>query len=99
MSLEHVNKLLQTNELVIDLKRSAELREAFKNDEKAILDTYKLTKDEREAIENRDFKKLYDMGVHQYLVAQLARLIYGTADGSNDGGAVQILMDQMMRRE
>lgn len=99
MALDHVNKLLQTNELIIDLKKSFELREKFKENEKEVLDMYSLTKDELEAIKARDFKKLYDIGVHQYLIAQLARLIYGTADGSNDGGSVKILMDQMLQDE
>jgi hypothetical protein len=99
MALDHVNKLLQTNELIIDLKRSFELREKFKENEKEVLDMYSLTKDELEAIKARDFKKLYDIGVHQYLLAQLARLIYGTTDGSNDGGSVKILMDQMLQDE
>jgi uncharacterized protein YeaO (DUF488 family) len=99
MALDHVNKLLQTNELIIDLKKSLELREKFKENEKEVLDMYSLTKEELEAIKARDFKKLYDIGVHQYLIAQLARLIYGTADGSNDGGSVKILMDQMLQDE
>lgn len=99
MSLEHVNKLLQTNELVIDLKRNSNLRKQFKENEEEVLDRYVLTPDERNAIRQRNFKALYDMGVHQYLVAQLARLIYGTVDGSNDGGSVAILMEQMLKIE
>jgi hypothetical protein len=99
MALDHVNKLLQTNELVIDLKRNTQLREKFKENEQEVLQMYALTKEELDAIQRRDFKALYDMGVHQYLLAQFARLIYGTADGSNDGGSVQILMDQMLMDE
>ena len=97
MGLEKVNKLLQTNEFVIDLKRNAALREEFKKNEKAVLDRYAFTKEEREAIESRNFRQLYDIGVHPYLIAQLARLIYGTADGSNDGNSVSILMQQMLK--
>lgn len=96
MGLEHVNKLLQTHELIIDLKSDTELREEFKKNEQKVLELYYLTDEEIKAIKNRDFKLLYDIGVHQYLVAQFARLVYGTADGSNDGGAVAILMEQML---
>jgi flavoprotein len=99
MGLDHVNKLLQTNELIIDLKRDEELRSLFKENEEEVLKRYKLTEKELEAIKQRDFKALYDIGIHQYLVAQLARLIYGTVDGSNDGGSVKILMDQMLSDE
>jgi hypothetical protein len=99
MALDHVNKLLQTNELVIDLKRNVRLREKFKENEEEVLQMYTLTQEELDAIQRRDFKALYDMGVHQYLLAQLARLIYGTADGSNDGGSVAILMKQMLMDE
>lgn len=96
MGLDHVNKLLQTHELIIDLKQDTSLRELFKEDEDQVLSRYDLTPEELKAIKARNFKALYDMGVHQYLIAQFARVIYGTADGSNDGGSVQILMKQML---
>lgn len=99
MALDHVNKLLQTNELVIDLKRDGDLRRRFKEDEEGVLAMYALTKEETRAIRERNFRKLYDIGVHQYLIAQLARLIYGTAEGSNDGGSVQVLMSQMLQED
>lgn len=96
MALDHVNKLLQTNELIIDLKRDHDLRLRFKDNEMDVLKMYSLTEEELDAIKKRDFRKMYDIGIHQYLVAQFARLIYGTADGSNDGGSVAILMQQML---
>lgn len=99
MSLDHVNKLLQTNELIIDLKRDANLRQQFKDTEGTVLSAYDLTEEELVAIQNRNFKALYDLGVHQYLIAQLARIIYGTVDGGNDGGSVQILMNQMLQED
>lgn len=95
MSLDHVNKLLQTHELIIDLKKDRKLRDLFKEDEEKVLNQYDLTEEELQAIRERDFGQMYRLGVHQYLVAQFARLIYGTADGSNDGGAVQKLMEQL----
>jgi hypothetical protein len=95
MSLAHVNKALRTHQLIIDLKRDRQLRDEFKSDERGVLDRYQLTTAEREAIERRQFRALYDLGVHQYLVAQLARIVYGTADGSSGGDAVRILMEQM----
>jgi protocatechuate 4,5-dioxygenase alpha chain len=99
MSLEHFNKLLATHNLIIDLKRDAELRRKFKQNEDEVLAMYNLTDAERTAVKNRDFRAMYDMGVHQYLVAQMARLIYGTEDGSNDGGAVTIFMEQMLKNK
>lgn len=99
MALDHVNKLLATHNLIIDLKRDAELRRKFKENEDEVMEMYRLTEAERTAIKNRDFRAMYDMGIHQYLVAQMARIIYGTEDGSNDGNAVTIFMEQMLRKE
>jgi protocatechuate 4,5-dioxygenase alpha chain len=99
MSLSHVNRSLRTHQLVIDLKRDRSLRDAFKEGEASVLDRYDLSPEERQSIERRDFGRLYDLGVHQYLVAQLSRLIYGTADGSSGGESMQVLMQQMRGRD
>ena len=94
MSLDHFDALLATNQLIMDLKRSGELRDAWTADQEAVLSRYPLTGSELAAIRTRNFKALYDLGVHQFLLAQFARLVYGTADGSNSGRAVEILMEQ-----
>ncbi len=74
---------LASHDLVQDLKWDPELRREFQENEKAVLDRYALRPAERQAIEQRDFRRLYDLGFHPYLGGQLARLIYGNdVDGA-----------------
>jgi protocatechuate 4,5-dioxygenase alpha chain len=43
-------------------------------------------REERKAIEERDFRTLYDLGMHPYLGGQLSRFIWGNDAGK---GAVE----------
>jgi hypothetical protein len=95
MGLEHFNALLRTHDLVQDVKWDAELRARFETHQAAVLDTYELTREERRAIEARDFKALYEMGVHPYLLGQLARLIYGTVEHAGSSVAATALVDSL----
>ncbi len=85
MGLEHFDPTLAGHDLVQDLKWNPALRAEFKANEKAVLDRYALRPDERKAIEERDFKKLYAIGFHPYLGGQLSRFIFGNDAG---GGAL-----------
>jgi protocatechuate 4,5-dioxygenase alpha chain len=85
MGLENFDPTLAGHDLVQDLKWSPALRAEFKANEKAVLDRYALRPDERKAIEERDFKRLYAIGFHPYLGGQLSRFIYGNDAG---GGAL-----------
>lgn len=85
MGLENFDPTLAGHDLVQDLKWNAALRAEFKADEKAVLGRYALRPDERRAIEERDFKWLYEIGFHPYLGGQLSRFIYGNDAG---GGAL-----------
>ncbi|MBL5973605.1 MAG: extradiol ring-cleavage dioxygenase [Candidatus Leucobacter sulfamidivorax] len=84
-----------TNDLVIDLKRSRELRALLAEDEAALYDRYPLTPEEREALLARDFRRLYDLGLHPYLGGQLARLFYGNAAGEAATRAVRKLVESL----
>jgi protocatechuate 4,5-dioxygenase alpha chain len=85
VGLEKFDPTLAGHDLVQDLKWDPELRAEFARSEKSVLDRYRLRADERKAIEERDFRKLYDLGFHPYLGGQLSRFIYGTDAG---GGAL-----------
>lgn len=91
MSLEHFSKYfdrtLATHTLVQDLKADRELRERFRADKAAVLDRYDLRPEEREAIEQADFRRLYTLGVHPYSLGQLSRLIFGTVEGGGTSEA------------
>ncbi len=86
MAWETYNPALASHDLVQDLKWDRQLRAAFAQNEAAILDRYDLLPAERQAIEARDFRKLYDLGMHPYLGGQLARFIWGNDAGK---GAVE----------
>lgn len=83
---------LVSHDLVQDLKWNPALREEFARNEKAVLDRYMLRPDERKAIEERNFRALYDLGFHPYLGGQLARLIYGNEAGKGARKAVDELV-------
>jgi hypothetical protein len=86
MAWEKFNPNLAAHDLVQDLKWNVELRNQFKANESSVLDRYKLLPEERLAIEQRDFRKLYDLGMHPYLGGQLSRFIWGNDAGK---GAVE----------
>lgn len=92
MALGDFNPAMVSHDLVQDLKWDKDLRAQFERDEKSVLDRYPLRPAERAAIEARDFRALYDMGMHPYLGGQLARLIYGNAAGPEATRAVQKLV-------
>ena len=91
MGLEKFDPTLAGHDLVQDLKWDPALRAEFKRDEKAVLDRYALRPAERKAIEERDFKALYDLGFHPYLGGQLSRFIYG-----NDAGQGALVANKML---
>lgn len=74
---EKFDPTLVSHDLVQDLKWDRRLRELFQQNEASVLDRYNLLPAERKAIEERDFRALYDMGMHPYLGGQLARFIWG----------------------
>ena len=91
MGLEKFDPTLAGHDLVQDLKWDPALRAEFKRNEKAVLNRYALRPAERKAIEQRDFKALYDLGFHPYLGGQLSRFIYG-----NDAGAGALVANKML---
>jgi len=99
MSLDHFSKYfdrnLVTHTLVQDLKADRALRERLRSDEAGVLDQYELTGPERQAIENRDFRRLYTLGVHPYSLGQLSRLIFGTVEGAGSSEASSALVDSL----
>jgi Aromatic-ring-opening dioxygenase LigAB, LigA subunit len=101
MALEHFSNYfdrdLATHRLVQDLKADREGRELLKRDDAAVLDRYELTPQERAAVESRDFRALYLMGVHPYSLSQLSRLLYGTVEGGGASEASVALVESLLR--
>ncbi len=86
---------LASHDLVQDLKWDPQLRARFATHESDVLDRYPMRPEERQAIEQRDFRALYDLGFHPYLGGQLARLIYGNTAGKGATIAVQKLVESL----
>ncbi|MBL6456651.1 hypothetical protein JMJ55_15050 [Belnapia sp. T6] len=82
MAWDRYDPSLAAHDLVQDLKWDPALRAQFKQNEASVLDRYPhMRPEERQAIERRDFRALYDLGMHPYLGGQLSRFIWG-----NDAG-------------
>lgn len=95
MSLDKFDPTLVSHDLVQDLKWDPDLRREFETNEAAVLDRYELRPEERKAIEERDFRALYDLGFHPYLGGQLTRLIYGNSAGKEANFAVGKLVESL----
>ena len=50
----------------------AENREAFKQDEQAYLGRYRMTEDQKQAVLDRDFNRLIDLGGNIYFLVKLS---------------------------
>lgn len=99
--LEHfsryLNKDLVTHRLVQELKRDRPMRERFRAHEQDFLAAYPgLTDAERRAIAARDFRALYLLGLHPYLLGQLSRLIFGTIEGAGSSEAATALVRSLV---
>jgi hypothetical protein len=82
MSLYQVNKLLR------DLNCNTELAQRCRSDPDALLQSYDLTPEERDAIKGWQVRKLYDMGANPLLL-----LVSSMATGMDIRRYVQTLND------
>jgi protocatechuate 4,5-dioxygenase alpha chain len=90
MAWETYNPALASHDLVQDLKWDKALRERFAQNEASA---------ERAAIEARDFRALYDLGMHPYLGGQLARFIWGNEAGGSAITAANRLVASLQGKE
>ncbi len=74
-------------------------RERLVADTEGLMVEYGLSDAERSAVRARDFKGLIDLGGHPYLVAQLSRLLYGTANNRNTSTAAEMLRRSVVPAE
>jgi hypothetical protein len=81
--VERTDKTLPTNEMMFYLRKDARLRERFTSDLEGLAREFGLSRAEYEALRDRDVRRLHELGVHQYYVPQILRLVYGTTLNSN----------------
>ncbi len=66
--------LYQLQKLLYEINRDPLVKDRFLSDNAAVLDEYKLTTEEREAVLNTDVGKLYILGVNGQILMHFAAL-------------------------
>ena len=89
--LAKLDKTARINKLIYEVRLDPAARERIAADPETVMADYALSDAEREAVRARDFKGLIELGGHPYLISQLSRLLYGTADNRNSSTAAEML--------
>ena len=97
--LASVDKTARINRLIFEVRLDAAAHERLVADAETVMADYALSEAEREAMRARDFKRLIELGGHPYLVAQLSRLLYGTANNRNSSAAAEMLRRSIVSDE
>lgn len=79
---------LALNLMSAALNKEAE-REAFRSDEEAFMDRFRMTEDQKDAVRRRDWKKMIEIGGNVYFVVKIA-----VADGRNVPEVVSAMTGQ-----
>jgi hypothetical protein len=88
-NVERCDKTLPVNEMIYYVRRDAALRERWNHDLEGIAREFGLSREEYEAVRDKDVRRLNDMGVHQYYIPQILRLFYGASANSNSHPALE----------
>jgi protocatechuate 4,5-dioxygenase alpha chain len=89
--LAKVDKTARINRLIFEVRFDPRQIERLRTDTEAVMAEYELTDAERACVRARDFKGLIELGAHPYLISQLSRLLYGTANNRNSSLAAEML--------
>jgi hypothetical protein len=82
-NVERCDKTLPTNRMMYHVRKDAALRARWLTDLEGLAREFGLSREEYEAIRDRDPRRLMDLGVLQYYVPQILRLFFGNAQNSN----------------
>jgi protocatechuate 4,5-dioxygenase alpha chain len=88
-NVERCDKTLPVNEMIYYVRRDAALRERWNHDLEGIARQFGLSREEYEAVRDKDVRRLNEMGVHQYYIPQILRLFYGASANSNSHPALE----------
>jgi protocatechuate 4,5-dioxygenase alpha chain len=88
-NVERCDKTLPLNEMIFYVRRDAALRARWNHDLEGLARQFGLSREEYEALRDRDVRRLNEMGVHQYYIPQILRLFYGAAANSNSHPALE----------
>jgi protocatechuate 4,5-dioxygenase alpha chain len=88
-NVERCDKTLPVNEMIFYVRRDATLRARWLRDLEGLARDFGLSREEYEALRDRDVRRLNEMGVHQYYIPQILRLFYGASANSNSHPALE----------
>ncbi|HEY7654482.1 MAG TPA: hypothetical protein VIG07_16825 [Methylomirabilota bacterium] len=88
-NVERCDKTLPVNEMIFYVRRDAVLRDRWNRDLEGLARDFGLSREEYEALRDRDVRRLNEMGVHQYYIPQILRLFYGASANSNSHPALE----------
>jgi protocatechuate 4,5-dioxygenase alpha chain len=97
--LAKLDKTARVNRMIFEVRLDPAARERLVSDIEAVMAEYDLPDAEREAVRARDFKGLIELGGHPYLMSQLSRLLYGTANNRNTSTAAEMLRRSIVSNE
>ncbi|MBX5491798.1 MAG: extradiol ring-cleavage dioxygenase [Chloroflexi bacterium] len=89
--LAKVDKTARINRLIFEVRYDPHQIARLQTDTEAVMEEYGLSEAERACVRARDFKGLIELGAHPYLISQLSRLLYGTANNRNTSVAAEML--------
>ena len=87
--VDRTDKTLPLNEMIFYVRRDARLRERWNTDLEGIAREFGLSREEYEALRDKDVRRLHALGVHQYYVPQILRLFYGAPMNTNNHPALE----------
>ena len=88
-NVERCDKTLPLNEMIYYVRKDAALRERWRTDLEALCRQFGLSREEYEALRDKDVRRLNEMGVHQYYIPQIMRLFYGASLNTNNHPALE----------
>ena len=88
-SVDRCDKTLPLNEMIFHVRRDASLRARWLTDLEGLAREFGLSREEYDALRDKDVRRLHELGVHQYYVPQILRLFYGASANANSHPALQ----------
>jgi len=88
-NVERCDKTLPINEMIFYVRRDAALRARWLSDLPGLAREFGLSREELDALRDKDVRRLNEMGVHQYYIPQILRLFFGAAANSNSHPALE----------
>jgi protocatechuate 4,5-dioxygenase alpha chain len=88
-NVERCDKTLPLNEMMFYVRGDAGLRARWLGDLEGLAREFGLSREEYEALRDKDVRRLNEMGVHQYYIPQILRLFYGASANSNSHPALE----------